>query len=96
MELRLRDSERSLRAMLEATHDAVGLFSKEGKVLVINRNMASLLGPGATARGSDETFAASLPREVADKWMEALGRTVDTGRGHLHTECAQRGGSSTP
>ena len=80
MELRLRDSERSLRAMLEATHDAVGLFSKEGKVLVINRNMASLLGPGATARGRDETFAASLPREVADKWMEALGRTVDTGR----------------
>ncbi len=80
MELRLRDSERSLRAMLEATHDAVGLFSREGNILVINRNMASLLGPGAAARGKDETFAASLPREVADKWMQALGRTVDTGR----------------
>ncbi len=78
MELRLRDSERSLRAMLEATEDAVGLFSKDGTIVGINRNMASLL-----RRGSEEVkgavFADFLPNDVAARWMEALHRTVETG-----------------
>ena len=79
MEILIRDSERSLRTMFEATDDAVGLFSKEGNILDINRNMASLLRQGVRKKG-EGSIAEYLPPEVAKKWSEALGRTVDTGR----------------
>ena len=79
MELLVRESERSLRTLLEATEDAVGLFSKDGDILSINSNMASLLHRDAK-RGQAGSFVEFLPPEVAEKWTATLRRTVDTGR----------------
>ncbi|MCJ2166279.1 MULTISPECIES: PAS domain S-box protein [unclassified Pseudodesulfovibrio] len=43
-EERLRSSEQSLLALLNATEDSVGLFTLDGTVLAMNQNMANFLG----------------------------------------------------
>jgi len=78
MELRLRDSERSLRALFEASDDAMGLLSREGRILTLNKNMATLL---RLERGNaaDQPSAERISGDLGRRWAEALERTVKAG-----------------
>ena len=75
MELRVRDSERSLRALFDATDDAMALLSLDGRVLTLNQNMAALL---RLERGKAEgrAVAENLSGWLAREWAQALERTV--------------------
>ncbi|WP_419785812.1 PAS domain S-box protein [Pseudodesulfovibrio sp.] len=78
MELRVRDSERSLRALFEATADAMGLLSRDGTVLTLNRNMASLLRLRSGA-AEGEAMLAHLPGRIGDEWEKAFSQVIDKG-----------------
>ncbi|MEF2229807.1 MAG: PAS domain S-box protein [Pseudodesulfovibrio sp.] len=78
MEIQVRDSERSLRALFEASDDAMGLLSREGRLLTLNQNMAALL---RVERGKavGRPVAEHLSGEMGRSWPDALERTVTAG-----------------
>ena len=75
IEERLRTSEQSLRATLNATNDSVALFKPDGKVLAMNENMAKFIGlPKELTKGRNvfEFIPDSLKETVRKVFREAL------------------------
>ncbi|MDD3311070.1 PAS domain S-box protein [Pseudodesulfovibrio sp.] len=78
MELRVRDSERSLRALFEATADAMALLSREGTILTLNRNMAELLRLDP-AKAVGRPVLDSLSGRLREELRQAFGHVVSSG-----------------
>ena len=66
-EQQLRESENSLRVLLTATVDSVGLFSLEGTILIINQNMADSMGHSIEDLIGQNIFKY-FSRKVVKKW----------------------------
>jgi len=78
MELQVRDSERSLRALFEATGDAMALISRDGTLLTLNRNMAVLLRL-EPSEAVGRTVLGTLSGELRDELREAFDRVISHG-----------------
>jgi diguanylate cyclase (GGDEF)-like protein/PAS domain S-box-containing protein len=79
IEERLRDSEQTLRMLLNATTDVAFLVDTGGTILVANETLARLLGrPVEALRGT--RFFEHLPRALAEPCRVHLAEAIRSGR----------------
>jgi PAS domain S-box-containing protein len=79
MERRLRESEGAMRALLEATDEALGLFDIDGKALTVNSSLAAAFGLDSRTMSGVCVFDM-LSREKAETWRESFRQVAMEGR----------------
>ncbi len=78
-EERLRDSERTLRAMVDASPEAIGLVDTEETVLIINETAARRLGTTVDEITGRKLYSF-VPPEVAANRRKRVAEVVHTGK----------------
>lgn len=76
-EMQLREHEATLKALLDATTDSVGMFGVDGTILTINQNMADVLGVSAEKIIGDNILTY-LPDEVAGGRKQMFEQALET------------------
>ena len=76
-EQKLREGEDSLRALLDATADNVGLFSLDGTILTVNQNMADAMGHTIKEMLGQNIFRY-FPRKMAKERKASFDMAVES------------------
>lgn len=92
-ELRLRQSERRARSIMEASLDAIALLDKNGRVIDCNTRYAARLGKKPDDIIGNTTW--KLHRDVSTKRREALESVFKTGESY-HGEDVREGKNGEP
>ncbi len=82
-EQHIRDSEARMRAILEASEDAIVTIDQEGAIVEFNRAAENMFGrPGANVIGKSmaELF---VPPTLRDRHRQGLDRYLATGQSHI-------------
>lgn len=79
MEEALRNSEERLRRIFDTTAEGIWVIDPEGKTVLVNQTMATLLG----CADPQEMIGASLLEFVPDDWKELVWSTVPRTPDHI-------------
>jgi len=77
MEQQLKESQKYLLALLDATEDSVGLFNRDGTVLAMNRNLTNFLGESQPETGGDNLFDY-IPESIQPLIKRVFNRVVSS------------------